>query len=135
MMDEHSLLIELKPVRSHLEPEATRSCHLLATMGSLLEGKTEWRKSWLYEYASPSLVPPTEAVRTDRWKYIVYFVSDPPVEELYDLKNDPNELNDLSKQAAYANTLDEMRKEMQKLYEDTGYAPWGTHPKAKKERR
>ena len=92
------------------------------------EGKVQWRKSWLYEYACPSGVPPLEAVRTERWKYIVYFSKDQTVEELFDLEDDPHEINNLSQSPEHKEILEQMRTEHMKLREETNYVFWGTHP-------
>ncbi len=61
----------------------------------------------LFEYRGR--LPQTEAVRTDRWKYIRYFNFDPMPEELYDLKSDPDETVNLAETSEYATTLREMR--------------------------
>jgi len=46
-------------------------------------------------------IPQTEAVRTGRWKYIRY-PQHPEFEELYDLRNDPIEKNNLFFDKEYA---------------------------------
>ncbi len=48
-----------------------------------------------------------QMVRTDRWKLIHY----PKIDrlQLFDLKNDPDELNDLSRDAAHRKTLDDLK--------------------------
>ncbi len=52
-----------------------------------------------------------------------------PIEELYDLKNDPFELNNLAKDPAYAAQLEEMRSRMddwQNNHTDIGLTDWKT---------
>ena len=93
------------------------------------EEDVHWRTSWLYEYACPSGVPPVEAVRTQRWKYIIYMGADSSVEELFDLERDPREINDLSQSPDHRDVLDRMRAEHAKLRRETDYDFWGTHPK------
>ena len=66
---------------------------------ALAEGKPDpsWRKDWLYEYYEyPGFenVRPCRGVRTERYKYIHFFL-DPEEFELYDLKTDPDEKNNL----------------------------------------
>jgi arylsulfatase A-like enzyme len=54
-------------------------------------------------------IPPSEGVRTKDWKYFRY-VNDKTIEELYDLKKDPQEINNLAKDPAFANKLNTFRK-------------------------
>ncbi|MBS0333972.1 MAG: DUF4976 domain-containing protein, partial [Proteobacteria bacterium] len=57
----------------------------------------DWRKDWLYEYYEyPAYenVRPHRGVRTERYKLVHYF-TEPQEWELYDLKTDPNEDNNL----------------------------------------
>lgn len=93
----------------------------------LIEGKhPEWRKDWLYEYYEyPGFenVPPNRGVRTERYKYIHYFV-DPQEYELYDLETDPNEMHNrygdpeyAAIQAALVKRLEELRKETGDTYQ------------------
>lgn len=55
-------------------------------------------------------IPSSEGVRTERWKYFRYRFIDTP-EELYDLKNDPMEINNLASDARYKKVVEELRKE------------------------
>jgi arylsulfatase A-like enzyme len=69
------------------------------SMLPLAEGKANisWRKDWLYqyyEYPGFENVRSCRGVRTDRYKLIHFFV-DPQEWELYDLKADPDEMNNL----------------------------------------
>lgn len=61
----------------------------------------------LWEFES---IPPSEGVRTKDWKYFRY-VNDKSWEELYDLKNDPQEINNLAKNAQFTATLNKLRQE------------------------
>ena len=55
--------------------------------------RVNWRKEILTEHLwDHPEIPQTEAVRTERWKYIRY-PQHPEFEELYDLRNDPIEKN------------------------------------------
>ena len=47
-------------------------------------------------------IPSSEGIRTERWKYIRYTDVAAPFEELYDLKNDPHETNNLAGKPQYA---------------------------------
>lgn len=59
-------------------------------------------------------IPSCEGVRTDEWKYFRY-VNDERIEELYNLKNDPNEEFDLSKDKKYAKVLANLRNKTDEL--------------------
>ena len=55
-------------------------------------------------------IPSSEAIRTERWKYFRYRLIKAP-EELYDLKNDPLEKNNLASDKKYSTILDRLRKQ------------------------
>jgi N-acetylglucosamine-6-sulfatase len=59
-----------------------------------------------------------KAVRNGRWKYIHYLELS-GMEELYDLKSDPYEMNDLIKDPQAAGALAEMKQEMERLLKQT----------------
>ncbi len=56
-------------------------------------------------------------VRTERWKYIVFFELDPRVEQLFDLNNDPLEQNNLAGRVEHAEVLAKLRKRCNALFE------------------
>lgn len=81
-----------------------------------------WRKSFYYEYNYEHQFPYTpnvRALRTDRWKYIRYphgdGSPDKHMAELYDLKADPGESKNLIKDPAHAETIAELRKELDRV--------------------
>ncbi len=93
----------------------------------LVKGKNiPWRTDWLYEYYEyPGFenIRPNRGVRTERYKYIHYFV-DPQEFELYDLQTDPNEMHNLYGDPKYAaltkrlvGRLEELRRETNDTYE------------------
>lgn len=59
-------------------------------------------------------IPSCEGVRTDEWKYFRY-VNDERIEELYNLKDDPNEEFDLSKDKKYAKVMVNLRNKTDEL--------------------
>jgi arylsulfatase A-like enzyme len=71
----------------------------------------EWRTEFFYEhlFEHPRL-PKMEGVRTDDWKYIRYLDTDPPVEELYDLRVDPQELDNLAGRPSWEPDLARLRQ-------------------------
>jgi len=78
----------------------------------IIEGEDpeDWRTEFFYDhYFIPNRIPPSEAVRTEKWKYIRYVQSDPLFEELYDLENDPLEAKNLAADPASKKTLETMR--------------------------
>jgi len=89
----------------------------------LLQGKkVAWRKSFLYEYyefPAVHMVRKNRGVRTERWKYIHYF-EEPQEFELYDLQNDPNEMNNLYGDPKYADVVERLRAELLRLRRETG---------------
>jgi arylsulfatase len=76
----------------------------------------DWRTEFFYEHAklrSDEFIPASEAlVRTD-WKYMFWPKSG--YEQLFDLKNDPREENDLAKDPAHTPRLSEMRTRFAEL--------------------
>ena len=87
------------------------------------------RKSFFYEcfpadnkYHRPNVL----AVRTKRWKFISYPLPDVstakfPTRELYDLQNDPKELNNLVGNIKYMYDAREMAIELERLKAETGF--------------
>ncbi len=74
-----------------------------------------WRTEFFYEHhAVPARIPPVEAVRTERWKYIRWIKAEPAVEELYDLQNDPLEEKNLIADPAHAAQLKELREKWER---------------------
>lgn len=64
---------------------------------------------WDFEH-----IPPSEGVRSKDWKYFRY-VDDHTLEELYDLRTDPEELKNLAKDSKYQATLEELRSTFENL--------------------
>jgi len=78
----------------------------------------DWRTEFFYEHlALPDRIPPTEAVRTEQWKYFRWLSGKPPIEELYDLRADPREERNLAGDRSHAATLAELRQKWSKWRE------------------
>jgi prepilin-type N-terminal cleavage/methylation domain-containing protein len=76
----------------------------------------DWREDWFYEHHTlPEIIPPSEGVRTGRWKYIRWVGATPAVEELYDLRADPQEEHNLAGDPAHRDTLDRLRRRWAEL--------------------
>lgn len=88
----------------------------------LLESKNiPWRTDWLYEYYEyPGYenIKPNRGVRTERYKYIHYFV-DPQEFELYDLKTDPHEMHNLYGDPKYAELTKKLAARLEELRKET----------------
>ncbi|GMQ30286.1 sulfatase [Algoriphagus confluentis] len=71
------------------------------------------RKEFLTEHLwQTPIIAPSEAIRTERWKYFRY-INDPDWEELYDLEMDPLEKNNLAENPAHQATLVHLRKQLE----------------------
>ena len=81
------------------------------SLRGLLTGRQDgWRTDFFYEHHFPHrYIPPSEGVRTGRWKYIRYVTQQPVYEELYDLEKDPREERNLATDPGHARQLDAMR--------------------------
>ncbi|WP_417444129.1 family 78 glycoside hydrolase catalytic domain [Joostella sp.] len=61
-------------------------------------------------------IPPSEGVRTEDWKYFRY-VNDKTIEELYNIKKDPQEINNLIGKKKYNEVADKLRAKLEELIE------------------
>jgi len=127
-IDEMVLNVDIAPTILELAgvkvPEQMQGRSLV---GLLRGEKPAWRTDFFYEHLfEHPRIPKSEAVRTQRWKYIRYIEQKPvyPVrnsngvyEELYDLKDDPQETTNLAKNKKYRNTLEGLRKRCDELCE------------------
>src|SRR5699024_816148 len=74
---------------------------------------TEWRTEFFYEHLFEhwyDRIPKTEAIRTERWKYIRYVGQEPVYEQLFDLREAPLEINNLMLQDGHEAIKEQMRR-------------------------
>ena len=86
------------------------------SIAPLLRGDAvEWRDEVFYEYFAdfPYQVPPSQAVRTDRWLYVEYDRGLAP--ELYDTVADPDQQANLAEDPAYSVTRQELSQRLAEL--------------------
>ena len=87
----------------------------------LLNGRSPrgWRTEFFYEHHTlPKIIPPSEGVRTERWKYLRWVTAAPVVEELYDLSADPGEERNLVADSRHSRQLETLRKRWEKMRTD-----------------
>jgi N-acetylglucosamine-6-sulfatase len=120
VLGEFALNIDLAPTLMELAGVDTGGNMQGRSLVPLLAGKKPaWRNSFLIEYYSDKVFPRIlnmgyKAVRTGRWKYIHYFELD-GMDELYDLKTDPYETRNMINDPAAANTLVQLKLELERL--------------------
>jgi arylsulfatase A-like enzyme len=81
-------------------------------LGPLVRGEEVqgWRDEMFYEHRFRNArIPKSEGVRSDDWTYVRYYELDPLVEELYDLRADPQQARNLASDPVHAATLGELR--------------------------
>ena len=84
----------------------------------LAEKKPEWRTEFFYEHPTlrdANFIPASEALVRKDWKY--FYWPEQKIEQLFDLRSDPHEENDLVKDPAQAQRLTAMRKRFNELKE------------------
>lgn len=82
------------------------------SLAPLLKGAVpaDWRTEFFYEHHSVAdRIPPSEGVRTERYKYIRWMPPNPLVEEFYDLQSDPLEENNLINDPAQSDRIAELK--------------------------
>ena len=103
-------LLELAGTRSNVEMHGRSFVPLLRDAGA------PWRTAFLAEYflekVSPR-VPPWQAVRTARWKYVRYTGESEATEELYDLQEDAREERNLANTPVAREQMPALRRELE----------------------
>jgi arylsulfatase A-like enzyme len=88
----------------------------------LEEKQTAWREAFLYEYyeyPAEHCAPKNRGIRTERWK-LIHFWEQPEEWELYDLRNDPDEMKNLFGQRGQDARVRDLRSRMDVLRRETG---------------
>jgi arylsulfatase A-like enzyme len=96
-------------------PEAMR--HHGESWRPVLEGRADWRKSWLYEYfelPGPHCVGKHRGVRTNRYK-LIHYIQEPQQHEFFDLEKDPEERRNVYDDPAYRGQAAALKKELERL--------------------
>jgi len=94
------------------------------SLRKILRGKTpkDWREAvyyHYYEYPAWHMVKRHYGIRTQRCK-LIHFYYDIDAWEFYDLQTDPHELNNRYDEAAYQNTIQQLKAQLEKLREHYG---------------
>ena len=127
-IDEQCLNIDLAPTILDLAGINKPNYMQGESMLGLITGKEnrKWRKSILFEYyvddAWPYAGPDQLAVRTNRFKLVDNFLEN-DIDELYDLINDPGEMNNLINDEDYDEIEKELRIESKRLQKKYKYNP------------
>lgn len=90
------------------------------------ETNDNWRKSFMFEYyvddAYPYAGPNMLAIRTAKYKLVDAFLEN-DIDELYDLENDPGEMNNLISNPEFDDIEQELRSELDSLKTKYKYNP------------
>lgn len=100
-------------------PQQYQGRSLLQIMNG--EKITDWRKDTFCEHLMENnTIPKWEGVRSSRYVYARYFEQKPQYEYLHDLQKDPDQLENLVSDPAYANLLNQLRKRCNFLRDSYG---------------
>jgi arylsulfatase A-like enzyme len=89
-------------------------------LSPLVRGESPaWRSDFYYSHLfNYPTIPKSEGVRNERLKYIRYIESEPLYEELYDLRDDPQEERNLARAGGYESQLNAMRERWKSIRAD-----------------
>jgi N-acetylglucosamine-6-sulfatase len=120
VIDELALNIDLAPTILELAGVTIPDYVQGESMVPLFEnsGDHQWRSSFMFEYyvddAYPYAGPDMLSIRTKQFKLVDAFLKK-DIDELYDLNNDPGEMNNLIGNPKYDRIEKDLRKELKKL--------------------
>ena len=122
LVDDMVLNIDLCPTMLDLAGQAIPQVVQGKSVRPTLRGHARhWREDFLYEYWQERgfmETPSIRGVRTAQWKYVEYPGAD-DTNELYDIKHDPTEMNNLINSPAHAGRLAEMKARLERLSTET----------------
>lgn len=119
-IDLHPTLLELAGLS---RPAAT---HGRSFVPHLHGEQADSRAVFFVEHRFPDhgFIPSSEAIRTDRWKYIRYTDNAAPFEELYDLHADRHEMHNLIASPAHMHHRDTLRAFCTRWKDSFAAHPW-----------
>ncbi|MEW6270962.1 MAG: sulfatase [Thermodesulfobacteriota bacterium] len=115
---ELALNIDLAPTLADLAGVALPAQVDGESLAAVVAGGSGGRADFLIQSGGAFIVPEWVGVRSERWKYALLDAQRGITEELYDLEQDPYELQNLAVDAAHAATLDAMRARLAELTAD-----------------
>lgn len=121
-LDYFALNVDVAPTMVELAglkpPKDVRGRSLLP----LLKGDSRgWRRSFLAEYfEEPQYprIPSYQCLRGERWKY-THYVDLPDADELYDVKADPYEMDNLARNSTAQDVVRDMKRELERQLKET----------------
>ncbi len=119
--DDFTLNVDLAPTilaAAEIEAPATMQGRDISPLYLAAE-KPAWRTEFFYEHATIRnirFIPSSQALVRKDWKFFCW--PDFQLEQLFDMKSDPHEENDLAKDPAQAARLAEMRTRFHELKAD-----------------
>ena len=122
--DQHMVLnIDFAPTLLDLAGIPVPSAMQGKSVRLLLEGKEvpDWRASFLYEYYEyPAVhcIRKNRGIRTNQWK-LIHFWEEPQSFELYDMKNDPDEVHNVASDPKYQNVFNELKDRLAQLRKES----------------
>ena len=114
--DEMALNIDLAPTFLALTGCAIPRSMQGQDLTPLLRGERPvWRTDWFYEHTwtADGRIAPSEAVRSEEWKFIRFTGETPFVEQLFNLKADPDETINRIADTYCASVANKMRKQLE----------------------
>ena len=122
--DQMALTIDLTATIMDLAGVPAPHMQGLSLLPVMNDRNAKLREEWYFHHdvhtrSKGKPLPKCDGVRTERWKYIHYKDTDPTEEELFDLKADPKEKNNLAGKSEYSAVLKKFRGRCNKLREST----------------
>ncbi|MBA2115775.1 sulfatase family protein [Bremerella alba] len=116
--EEMALSIDVAPTLLELAGIKPPAVMQGQSLKGLVEGNqsSPWRTAFHYEHLFPhATIPQSEGVREDGWKYVFYPKTKPQLEQLFDLQQDPHEVNNLADDPQHAQKLKAMQGQLEEM--------------------